>query len=300
MTVPPRPAGRGLKLQPTPVGQLARERGWELLENAQPQQHLAWLEDRHADFFIVCAHGTLLNQSVLDVPGRGRCLNLHFSDLPRWRGAAPLERALEAGDTSTAVCLMQMISELDAGPIYARTRVRIETEDTRETLEHKLIDASLPLLREYLPAIQSGQCVPRPQEGAIHYAHKITSQDRSLDWHRSAEHLAHQIHAMGPSPACWTTLETEHGTLERVKILEAHLIQAHEQNNRENGEALRALHGQTDMLEAAGHVLLRPEGLVVRCGAPVSDDDASDSQAAETSNAPIPEKNRLDPYERHP
>ena len=79
--------------------------------------------DQHADFFIVCAHGTWLAQSVMDVPGRGRCLNLHFSDLPRWRGAAPLERALEAGDTSTAVCLMQMVSELDAGPIYARTRV---------------------------------------------------------------------------------------------------------------------------------------------------------------------------------
>ena len=114
------------------------------------------------------------------------------------------------------------------------------------------------------------------------------------------KHLAHQIRAMGPSPACWTTLETEDGTIERVKILEAHPIQAHEQNNRENGEALRALHGQTDMLEAeAGHVLLRPEGLVVRCGDPVSDDGAAASRAAEASNAPIPGKESAhDPYEQ--
>ncbi|MEM1433289.1 MAG: methionyl-tRNA formyltransferase [Pseudomonadota bacterium] len=206
LSQPPRPAGRGRKLRPSAVAELATANGIPVqtprtLKTAAAQEALAAFE---LDLLIVAAYGLILPQAVLDLPQLG-CLNVHASLLPRWRGAAPIERAIMAGDTETGVALMQMEAGLDTGPVYQSTRIAITPTTTGHELEAALAAAGTALLLELLPSLlaEPQPPVPVPQaEQGVTYAHKLTAADSEIDWRRSATEIDRQVRALtGRQPA---------------------------------------------------------------------------------------------------
>ncbi len=201
-TQPDRPAGRGRKLQPGPVKQLALECGLPIFQPASlkgraEQQVLAALQP---DLMVVVAYGLLLPQAVLDVPPRG-CVNLHASILPRWRGAAPIQRAILAGDSETGVCLMQMEAGLDSGPVLAEARTAIAPDETGGSLHDRLSLLAARLLAEHLQDLEMGSLQPQPQdESRVTYAHKLDKREASIDWRQDAAQLERQVRAFNPWP----------------------------------------------------------------------------------------------------
>lgn len=200
LTQPDRPAGRGMKLTESAVGQAARELGVPVekpvhLKDAAIQEVLAKVG---ADVMVVAAYGLLLPQTVLDTPKHG-CLNIHGSLLPRWRGAAPVQRAILAGDAETGVGIMRMEAGLDTGPVLLEKRLPIEADDTSASLFEKLTRLGAEAIVEALDNLDSLEARPQPVEG-ITYAHKITRSEAPLDWRRPAIDLACQIRAFDPFP----------------------------------------------------------------------------------------------------
>jgi methionyl-tRNA formyltransferase len=219
LTQPDRPAGRGMKLVASEVKTLALEHG---LAVAQPSTLRdsgaeALLRTTGADLMVVAAYGLLLPLGILSMFPRG-CLNIHASLLPRWRGAAPIHRALLAGDAETGVCIMRMEEGLDTGPVYRRASVPILSEDTTGTLHDRLAALGADLLLETLADLQQGspQPVPQPADG-VTYARKIRREDAIVDWAVKADIVHRQIRAFDPSPGAGTTLRGE-----AVKIWGAH------------------------------------------------------------------------------
>ncbi len=215
---PPRPAGRGLKLTPSPVHQLAEAHGIAVftpvsLKSAEAQADLA---AHGADIAVVAAYGLLLPQAVLDAPRLG-CINIHPSDLPRWRGAAPIQRTLMAGDCETACCIMQLELGLDTGPILLRTPYTIPPEMDAGGLHDAMATLGAEQVLTVLAQLESGSAKPQTQshEG-ITYAEKITKADRVLDWNRPATELLAQIRGLSPTPAAMTEINGE-----TVKIFRA-------------------------------------------------------------------------------
>ncbi len=211
-TQPDRPAGRGMKLTASPVKQLALARGIavrqpERLRDPTEQQALAALAP---DVMVVAAYGLILPQAVLDIPRHG-CLNIHASLLPRWRGAAPIHRAILAGDTETGVCIMQMEAGLDTGPVLAEARTPIGPEDTTGRLHDRLAALGAEALITVLDAIARGAPLPprpQPAEG-VTYAQKISPEEARIDWSRSAELIERMTRAFDPAPGAWTTWRGE-------------------------------------------------------------------------------------------
>lgn len=206
LTQPDRPAGRGKKLAASPVKQLAMQHDIpvlqpETLKSDDIQQQLAELAP---DVMVVVAYGLLVPPSVLSLPQHG-CINIHGSLLPRWRGAAPIQRAIEAGDTETGVGIMQMEAGLDTGPVLLERRTPISAEDTGGSVHDRLAalgaEALLAALAE-LPALQQ-QATPQPEQGVC-YAHKLGRDDAALDWQRGATALAYQVRAFNPWPVTWS------------------------------------------------------------------------------------------------
>jgi methionyl-tRNA formyltransferase len=201
-TQPDRPAGRGRKLKPGPVKQLALQKGLPVFQPASlrgqaEQQTLAGLQP---DLMVVVAYGLLLPQAVLDIPGRG-CVNLHASILPRWRGAAPIQRAILAGDNETGVCLMQMEAGLDSGPVLAEARTPVAPDETGGSLHDRLSLLAARLLAEHLDDLDAGNLQPRPQdESRVTYAHKLDKREAIIDWRQDAEQLERQVRAFNPWP----------------------------------------------------------------------------------------------------
>ena len=201
-TQPDRPAGRGRKLTPGPVKQLALQHGLPVfqptgLKGQAEQQALAALQP---DLMVVVAYGLLLPQAVLDIPGRG-CVNLHASILPRWRGAAPIQRAILAGDSETGVCLMQMEAGLDSGPVLAEVRTPIAPDETGGSLHDRLSLLAARLLAEHLEDLEAGSLRPRPQNGSrATYAHKLDKREAVVDWRQDAGQLERQVRAFNPWP----------------------------------------------------------------------------------------------------
>lgn len=214
LTQPDRPAGRGMKLQASPVKQLALEHGISVLQpvslkkGEEAEQALNALKTavhgQPLDVLIVAAYGLILPQSVLDAPRLG-CLNIHGSLLPRWRGAAPIQRCIEAGDTETGVCIMQMEAGLDTGPVRLRRTLPIELTDTASTLHDKLAVLGGDLLVEALDALQAETLplVPQPAVG-VTYAEKITKAEGVINWTRSAVELQRTLRAFDPFPGANT------------------------------------------------------------------------------------------------
>jgi len=204
-TQPPRPAGRGKKERQTPVHELALARGLEVrtpksLKRAEAQAEFAALQ---LDAAIVVAYGLILPKPILDAPKLG-CFNLHGSLLPRWRGAAPVQRAIMAGDRLTGVQVMRMEEGLDTGRIIATAQTPIEFDDTSATLTARLSQLGAPLMIEALEAIARGRAQESPQseEGAT-YAHKITAAEARIDWARPARELDCMIRGLSPAPGAW-------------------------------------------------------------------------------------------------
>ena len=212
---PDRPAGRGRKLRPSPVKQCAADAGIPVyqpdsLRTVQAQQQLAALAP---DLMIVIAYGLLLPPAVLAIPRLG-CINAHASLLPRWRGAAPIQRALMAGDRETGISLMQMAASLDSGPVLAQARCPIEPGMTAGQLHDRLGELAADLLAARLPAILAGQLTAQPQDPQqASYATKLSKSEAELDWRQPAARLARQINAFNPWPVAWTRW---HGTVLRL------------------------------------------------------------------------------------
>lgn len=221
-TQPDRPAGRGKRLQASPVKQLALEAGLPVeqpisLREASAQATLAGFE---ADVMVVVAYGLILPQVVLDTPAFG-CLNVHASLLPRWRGAAPIQRAIEAGDRETGVTLMQMEAGLDTGPMLATAHCPIDADTTGGELHDRLADLGPPLLLQVLEQLQQYLTGAEPQDDQrATYAHKIDKAEAQLVWHQPAEVLARRVRAFNPFPVCFSVLESG----ERLRIWAAEAL----------------------------------------------------------------------------
>lgn len=219
LTQPDRPAGRGMKLQASPVKQFALEHGIAVvqphslrLDGKYPEEAAAAraaIEAAQADVMVVAAYGLILPQWVLDMPRLG-CLNIHASLLPRWRGAAPIHRAIEAGDAETGVTIMQMDAGLDTGAMLLVERLPIAANDTTASLHDKLAALGGCLIVEALEMAACGglQAVPQPAVG-VSYAHKIEKQEALVDWTQPVDVIARRIRAFNPFPVAVTSLQGE-------------------------------------------------------------------------------------------
>lgn len=202
---PPRPAGRGKKPRATPVQALAEDlhvpvRHPETLRNAEAQaEFTAWA----ADIAVVVAYGLILPQAVLDAPRLG-CVNIHASLLPRWRGAAPIHRAIMAGDDETGISIMQMEAGLDTGPVLLTRTLPIGAEDTTAALHDRLSQLGAEAIVAALADFDSLTPVPQPQEG-VTYAEKIDKAESAIDWSNDAAEIDRQIRGLSPFPGAWTT-----------------------------------------------------------------------------------------------
>lgn len=219
LTQPDRPAGRGMKLQASPVKQFALEQGIAVaqprslrLDGKFPEEAEAGrqaLLDARPDVMVVAAYGLILPQWVLDLPRLG-CLNIHASLLPRWRGAAPIHRAIEAGDAETGITIMQMDAGLDTGDMLLIEREPIRAEDTTASLHDRLAALGGRLIVEALELAACGglQATPQPEAG-VNYAHKIEKAESAIDWLQDAALIARRLRAFDPFPGGQAQLEGE-------------------------------------------------------------------------------------------
>lgn len=211
-TQPDRPAGRGRQLAPSPVKVEALARGLPVMqpENFKSAEAKDALRALQPDLVVVVAYGLILPQSVLDIPRLG-CWNVHASLLPRWRGAAPIQRALEAGDTESGVCLMQMEKGLDTGPVLLSLATAITPEDTGGSLHDRLAVLGAEVLADGLKLVRAGmRPVPQPQPAeGVTYAHKLDKAEARLDWSLPAVVLANRVRAFDPWPVAEAELAGE-------------------------------------------------------------------------------------------
>jgi methionyl-tRNA formyltransferase len=244
LTQPDRPAGRGLKLQASPVKQLALEHGIALaqprslrLDGKYPEDAFAAQQAisdavvaAKADVMVVAAYGLILPQWVLNAPRLG-CLNIHASLLPRWRGAAPIHRAIESGDIHTGITIMQMDAGLDTGDMLLVEQLAIADNDTTTSLHDKLAELGGRSIAQALALAERGGLTPAPQPRApagasmqataklgITYAHKIDKAEARIDWSQSAQSIERKVRALGPSPGCTTQIAGETIKITRSQV----------------------------------------------------------------------------------
>ncbi|AZV76612.1 methionyl-tRNA formyltransferase [Parasedimentitalea marina] len=217
---PPRPAGRGKKDRPTPVHARAVELGLQVrhpvsLKTSEAQDEFAALG---ADIAVVVAYGLILPQVILDAPTKG-CLNIHASLLPRWRGAAPIHRAIMAGDAETGICIMQMEAGLDTGPVLLREGTAIGEEETTAQLHDRLSEMGASLIVTALRHLDGLSPDVQPADG-VTYASKIDKAEARIDWSRPAVEVDRQIRGLSPFPGAWSELGGQ-----RVKVLASKLAE---------------------------------------------------------------------------
>ena len=203
LTQPDRPAGRGLKVIDSAVGQWAAAHGLPVAKppNLKSEDAIAEVRAAGAEVVVVAAYGLLLPPALLGIPPAG-CLNIHASLLPRWRGAAPIQRAILAGDAETGVCIMRMEAGLDTGPVLLERRVPIDPRETTATLTERLAALGASAVVEALERLPA--LVPRPQEGLATYAAKVTKAEARIEWTRPAEDIDRQVRAFDPTPGAET------------------------------------------------------------------------------------------------
>lgn len=215
LTRPDAPSGRGRTLRPSPIAEAAAEHGIEVLTPAKPSdpEFMARLREIAPDCVPIVAYGALIRREALDIPQFG-WINLHFSVLPAWRGAAPVQRAIMAGDEVTGATVFSLVEELDAGPVLGSITERIREDDTSAELLARLADWGSKLLVDVVDHIEDGDiaAVPQPEDN-ISYAHKLTTDDARIDWNRPAFAIDRHIRGCTPAPGAWTLLADE-----RVKI----------------------------------------------------------------------------------
>ena len=244
LTQPDRPKGRGMQLQASPVKQAALELGLAIAQPAslRHEEAQALLRAQNADVMVVAAYGLILPQAVLDTPAHG-CLNIHASLLPRWRGAAPIQRAIEAGDTETGVCIMQMDAGLDTGAVVSTHHYAIKNTDTATDVHDALaVLGAHAIVADLQQLQQTGglNATPQPPAG-ITYAQKLSKEEAKIDWNESALVIERKIRAFNPVPGAWVEYQNQ-----PLKIWQAEAV---EQSGR------------------AGEVLaISSDGLIVACG----------------------------------
>jgi methionyl-tRNA formyltransferase len=217
---PPRPKGRGMDVQKSPVHALAEEQGIPARTpvSVKTLEEIAAFQALQADVAVVAAYGLILPKAILDAPRHG-CLNIHASLLPRWRGAAPIQRAIMAGDTETGVTIMQMDEGLDTGPMLLREALPIGPETNAGALHDSLAALGARMIVAALDRLPDGlKAAPQPAEGAT-YAAKITKDEARIDWRRSALEIDRQIRGLSPTPGAFAEIKGE-----RVAILSAELL----------------------------------------------------------------------------
>lgn len=245
LTQPDRPKGRGMQLAPSPVKQAALELGLRVVQPEKLRNNaeaLQMLKEVEADVMVVAAYGLILPQDVLDTPKHG-CLNIHASLLPRWRGAAPIQRAIEAGDAETGVCIMQMDIGLDTGDVVSEHRYAIQPTDTANEVYDALMNlgaAAIVADLQQLKAEGRLKSVKQPEEG-VTYAQKLSKEEARIDWSESATVIERKIRAFNPVPAAWVEYQGK-----PMKIWRAEAV-------AQQGRAGEVLSCSTD-------------GLVVACG----------------------------------
>jgi len=220
-TQPDRPAGRGKKLMPSPVKVLAEEHGLPVFQPAslRPQENQQLVADLNADVMVVVAYGLILPKAVLDMPRLG-CINVHGSLIPRWRGAAPIQRSLWAGDADTGVTIMQMDVGLDTGDMLYKLSCPITDEDTSATLYDKLAELGPKGLIDTLQQLADNRVQPEVQDEAlVTYAEKLTKEEARLDWSLPAAQLERCIRAFNPWPMSWLEIDGQ-----PVKVWQASVI----------------------------------------------------------------------------
>lgn len=221
-TQPDRPAGRGRKLTASPVKELALEQSIPVYQpkNFRDESDLSQLEALSADLMVVVAYGLLLPQRVLDAPRLG-CINIHASLLPRWRGAAPIQRSILAGDEETGITIMQMEAGLDTGPMLLKKSCPIGPKDTGGSLHDSLSSLGAKALLEALPGIAAGTLNPEIQDNDLAtYASKLAKSEAVIDWTRSADELSRQMRAFNPWPVAQTELNDKVLRIWRAILLE--------------------------------------------------------------------------------
>lgn len=244
LTQPDRPKGRGMQLQASPVKQAAAALGLTVaqppsLRNEEAQE---LLRKQHADVMVVAAYGLILPQAVLDIPQHG-CLNIHASLLPRWRGAAPIQRAIEAGDAETGVCIMQMDAGLDTGNVVSEHRYALKTADTAQNVHDALAEIGARAIVADLQRLQQEgrlKSIPQPENG-VTYAQKLSKEEAKIVWSEAAAAVERKIRAFNPVPGAWTEYQGK-----PLKIWRAEIV-------AQSGEAGEVLHCGSD-------------GLIVACG----------------------------------
>jgi methionyl-tRNA formyltransferase len=209
VTQPDRPKGRSQQLQPSAVKEVAVEASLPLLqpEKASAQEFVEQLRSFSPDLFVVVAYGEIFKQHLLDLPPKG-CINVHLSLLPKYRGAAPVQRCLMNGDRESGICIMEMALQLDAGDILAMASTPVPQDMTAGELTEALADLACPLLQQTLSSIEKGTTTITAQDPTqVTFAPKITAADRTLDWNRSAEQLHNQIRALSPEPGAYCIVQ---------------------------------------------------------------------------------------------
>lgn len=252
LTQPDRPKGRGMQLQASPVKQAALDLG---LRVEQPEKlrnnadALQMLQDVNADVMVVAAYGLILPQDVLDTPHHG-CLNIHASLLPRWRGAAPIQRAIEAGDAETGVCIMQMDIGLDTGNVVSEHRYTIAPTDTANEVHDALMAIGAQAIVADLQRLQNEgrlNSTPQPEDG-VTYAQKLSKEEARINWQEPADTIARKIRAFNPVPTAWVEYEGK-----PMKIWAAEALP--HTANAQAGEVLRC--GSDGLMVACGQGVLK-------------------------------------------
>lgn len=245
-TQPDRPAGRGRKPAPSPVKQQALARGLPVCqpESLKDEHVQALLREQAPDLMVVAAYGLILPRAVLDIPAHG-CLNVHASLLPRWRGAAPIQRAIAAGDRETGITIMQMDEGLDTGAMLLKRSTPISPKDTGQTLHDRLADLGGEAICAALTALQDGKLQPVPQdERQACYAPKLRKEEAHIDWSRPAAEIERLIRAFNP----WPVAYAQEGD-QRIRIFQARLAEA-----------------GTAGAEPGTVTARNPEGIRIQCG----------------------------------
>jgi len=248
-TQPPRPAGRGQHERRCPVHAYASERGLQVHtpESFKMPESVAEFCSQSADIAVVVAYGLILPKPVLEFPRLG-CINVHASLLPRWRGAAPIHRALLAGDDKTGVCIMQMEEGLDTGPVLLRQEIPITPETVVSGLHDHLSDLGATLINPALEGLANGTLISEPQAGqGITYAKKLDKSEGAIDWRMDADEIDRKIRAFTPWPGVWFTYKNE-----RIKVLACVIEQ------RSPVETLPGTVLDTELLIACGSGFIRP------------------------------------------
>jgi methionyl-tRNA formyltransferase len=227
VTRPDAPSGRGKKLTASPVAQRAADLGLEVLKPQRPcdEEFVSRLTEIAPECCPVVAYGALLPQRVLDIPRHG-WVNLHFSLLPAWRGAAPVQHAILAGDQVTGATTFRIVLELDAGPIFATVTEPIRPDDTAGDLLHRLSLSGARLLVDTLDGIEDGTLTPTPQpesDSQVSYASKINVEDAQIDWTQPADVVERLIRACAPAPGTWTTFRGERFKINSAQLSDSEL-----------------------------------------------------------------------------